>query len=166
MNRLDNLPNDIMKIINRKVQDLHIIERRVERKRNRANNRLLKKKKDIRIKFMILVLKYYGKIPDEYFYWICQKAIYERIESNISKKEEILNNFQQSRFGKLYLCICFTRRYDIKRDALIPDYYKEDEDTDEEEYEDEDEDEDTDEDTDEEEYEDEEYEDEEYETDL
>ena len=32
MNYLDLLPNDIMKITNRKVQDLHIIERRKERK--------------------------------------------------------------------------------------------------------------------------------------
>ena len=35
MNYLDLLPNDITKIINRKVQDLHIIERRKERKENR-----------------------------------------------------------------------------------------------------------------------------------
>jgi len=37
---LDLLPNDIMKIINRKVEDLHIIERRKERKQNRKINRL------------------------------------------------------------------------------------------------------------------------------
>ena len=39
MNYLDLLPNDITKIINRKVQDLHIIERRKERKENRKINR-------------------------------------------------------------------------------------------------------------------------------
>ena len=39
MNYLDLLPNDITKIINRKVQDLHIIERRKERKENRKMNR-------------------------------------------------------------------------------------------------------------------------------
>jgi hypothetical protein len=44
MNYLDLLPNDITKIINRKVQDLHIIERRKERKENRKMNREQKQK--------------------------------------------------------------------------------------------------------------------------
>ena len=44
MNYLDVLPNDITKIINRKVQDLHIIERRKERKENRKINREQKQK--------------------------------------------------------------------------------------------------------------------------
>ena len=35
MNYLELLPNDVMKIINRKVQDAHIIKRRIERKQNR-----------------------------------------------------------------------------------------------------------------------------------
>ena len=35
MNYLDLLPEDVTKIINRKAQDLHIIERRKERKENR-----------------------------------------------------------------------------------------------------------------------------------
>ena len=32
MNYLDLLPDDVMKIINRKVQDLQIIKRKIERK--------------------------------------------------------------------------------------------------------------------------------------
>ena len=39
MNYLDLLPNDITKVINRKVQDLHIIERRAAQKENRKMNR-------------------------------------------------------------------------------------------------------------------------------
>ena len=35
MNYLDLLPNDVMKIINRKVEDLRIISRRNERNKNR-----------------------------------------------------------------------------------------------------------------------------------
>ena len=46
MNYLDLLPNDITKIINRKVQDLHIIDRRKERKENRKMNRERKQKAD------------------------------------------------------------------------------------------------------------------------
>ncbi len=44
MNYLDLLPTDLTKIINRKVQDLHIIERRKERKENRKMNREQKRK--------------------------------------------------------------------------------------------------------------------------
>ena len=44
MNYLDLLPNDIIKIINRKVQDLQIIQRRKERKENRKINREQKRK--------------------------------------------------------------------------------------------------------------------------
>ena len=50
MNYLDLLPEDVIKIINRKVQDLHIIERRKERKENRKMNREKKQKaKKIRV---------------------------------------------------------------------------------------------------------------------
>jgi hypothetical protein len=38
MNYLDLLPNDVMKIINRKVEDLRIISRRNERNKNREIN--------------------------------------------------------------------------------------------------------------------------------
>ena len=44
MNDLDLLPTDITKIINKKVQDLRIIERRGERKENRKMNREQKRK--------------------------------------------------------------------------------------------------------------------------
>jgi hypothetical protein len=44
MNYLDLLPNDVIKIINRKVQDLHIIERKIERKENRKMNTEQKRK--------------------------------------------------------------------------------------------------------------------------
>jgi hypothetical protein len=44
MNHLDLLPNDITKIIDRKVQDLHIIQRRKERKKIEKLNREQKQK--------------------------------------------------------------------------------------------------------------------------
>ena len=44
MNFLDLLPDDITKIKNRKVQDLHIIKRRKERKENKKMNREQKRK--------------------------------------------------------------------------------------------------------------------------
>jgi len=62
MNYLDLLPCDVIKIINRKVQDLHIIERRKERKENRKINREQKQKqieKDIFIKICKIISKLY-----------------------------------------------------------------------------------------------------------
>ena len=39
MNYLDNLPDDVKKIINREVQNAHIAKRRIERKQNKKMNR-------------------------------------------------------------------------------------------------------------------------------
>ena len=39
MNYLDLLPDNVLNIMNRKVKKLHIIERRIERKRNKKINR-------------------------------------------------------------------------------------------------------------------------------
>ena len=62
MNYLDLLPDDVMKIINRKAQDLHIIERRKERKENRKMNREQEQKANRRSyiynKYVILYQKY------------------------------------------------------------------------------------------------------------
>jgi len=65
MNWLDILPQDIKKIIDKKVQDIHIKERRIERKKNRAENRLLKHKADVREKFVRLVEELYNYNYDE-----------------------------------------------------------------------------------------------------
>ena len=58
MNYLDILPNDVMKIINRKVQDAQIIERRTERKENkriqREKKQIADNKKRIYSKFVYL----------------------------------------------------------------------------------------------------------------
>ena len=72
MNYLDLLPNDITKIINRKVQDLHIIERRKERKENRKINREQKRKanrkKIIYEKYVNLYKNYVRNKKWEYCY--------------------------------------------------------------------------------------------------
>ena len=62
MNYLDILPNDVMKIINRKVQDAQIIKRRIERKENkriqREKNKIADNKKLIYSKFVCLYQKH------------------------------------------------------------------------------------------------------------
>ena len=70
MNYLDILPDDVTKIINRKVQDLHIIERRKERKENRNINReqkrKAKRKRYIYEKYVTLYEKYIKNQKWEY----------------------------------------------------------------------------------------------------
>ena len=59
MNYLNLLPDDEMKIINRKVQDLQIIKRRTENKRiQRERKRIAENKKRIHIKFAWLYQKH------------------------------------------------------------------------------------------------------------
>jgi flagellar biosynthesis component FlhA len=67
MNYLDLLPDDVLNIINRKVQEGHITERRIERKRNRKINREQKRVAD-RMRNMgdKFVLLYQEHLKDKY----------------------------------------------------------------------------------------------------
>ena len=67
MNYLDLLPDDVLNIINRKVQGGHITERRIERKRNRKINREQKRVAD-RMRNMgeKFVLLYQEHLKDKY----------------------------------------------------------------------------------------------------
>ena len=62
MNYLNLLPDDVMKIINKKIQDLQIIKRRTERKEikriQRAKKRIADNKKRIYNKFAWLYQKH------------------------------------------------------------------------------------------------------------
>ena len=92
MNYLDLLPNDVMKIINRKVQDAHIIKRRIERKQNRKINREQKRigehKRYLYEQFARLYNKYiidkknkeYSKRVDEQYEYI------QRLYNDIRRK--------------------------------------------------------------------------------
>jgi hypothetical protein len=72
MNFLDLLPNDIIKIINRKVEDLHIIERRKERKENRKMNREQKRKaKRRRYIYEKYVTLYHNYIKNQKWEYCC-----------------------------------------------------------------------------------------------
>jgi hypothetical protein len=90
MNRLDNLPEDIKKKINRKVQDLHIKERRIERKQNRANNRLLKYKKDVREKLIKLVMEHYKNKTNDVLFNILRERFGEHAHKKLSIKYGVL----------------------------------------------------------------------------
>ena len=70
MNYLDVLPDDVMKIINRKVHDLHIKHRKIERKENKMKmieqKRITDNKKRIYNKFVRLYENYVRNQKWEY----------------------------------------------------------------------------------------------------
>ena len=74
MNYLDLLPDDIMKIINRKVQDLQIKQRKIERKENKRIQREKKQKADNKRKVYIKFVQLYK--THEYL-----KEIKERVKT-------------------------------------------------------------------------------------
>ena len=92
MNYLDLLPNDVMKIINREVQNTHIIKRRTERKQNRKMNRdqkrIAERKRHLYEQFARLYNKYivyqqnkeYSQRVDEQYEYI------QRLHKDICKK--------------------------------------------------------------------------------
>ena len=102
MNYLDALPNDIMKIINREVQNAHIIKRRIERKQNRKMNREKKKeaerKRNIFEQFARLYNKYIEEQQDkEYSQKIDNHYEHtQRLYNDVLKKygESVLNIVQ------------------------------------------------------------------------
>ena len=65
MNYLDTLPDDIIKTINRKVQDAHIIKRRIERKQNRKMNRDQKEKAERKRNIFEQFARLYNKYIEE-----------------------------------------------------------------------------------------------------
>ena len=90
MNHLDFLPDDVKRIINRKVQDLHIIERRIKRKENRKRNRELEeiadRKRDISKKYkrLYLIMKTHNQY--KYCYKLCD-MIKEKYGNNLLHTE-------------------------------------------------------------------------------
>ena len=70
MNYLDLLPNDVLKIVNRKVEDLRTTSRRKERKENKKINREQKRiadyKRSIYKKYVSLYMKHIIKKQSEY----------------------------------------------------------------------------------------------------
>jgi len=93
MNYLDILPNDIMKIINKKVENLHIIERRKQRKINRKINKeqrkIAEKKRNIYNKYVILFEKYnkYNENKKN------QDKLNKQSEYTMNLRNEIINKF-------------------------------------------------------------------------
>ena len=124
MNYLELLPNDVMKIINRKVEDLRIISRRNERNKNREINIQQKinadRKRRISNKYALLYHLY--KIDKQYEY--CNKlneAIKKELGDYYLKTDICIENNDQYiivyfiKLGELFRIIV----YDLDTEAEI-----------------------------------------------
>ena len=90
MNYLDLLPDDVKRIIDRKLKEAYIIERRIKRKENRKRNRELKeiadRKRDISKKYkrLYLIMKTHNQY--KYCYKLCDE-IKEKYGNNLLQTE-------------------------------------------------------------------------------
>ena len=107
MNRLENLPVDIKKIINRKVEDIHIVERRIERKKNRGENRLMKHKKEVKTKFIELVLTYFREKSNDIFFNLVEEKISKEIVNKCHRNGVVCMELM----SKYTLSTVFTKKY-------------------------------------------------------
>ena len=88
MNYLDTLPNDIMKIINREVQNAHIIKRRIERKQNRKMNRDQKEKAERKRNIFEQFARLYNKYIEEQQ----DKEYSQKIDSHYEHTQRLYND--------------------------------------------------------------------------
>ncbi len=95
MNRLDNLPDDILKIINRKVQELYMKEKREKKKKNKVENILLKHKKNIRERFAKIIKKVMEK--KHYQVIILSEEYIQGVKNNLYNISSILNHISPLR---------------------------------------------------------------------
>ena len=88
MNYLDALPNDIMKIINREVQNAHIIKRRIERKQNRKMNR--EKKEEAERKRYIY--EQFARLYNKYIEEQQDKEYSQKIDNHYEHTQRLYND--------------------------------------------------------------------------
>jgi len=100
MNYLDALPNDIMKIINREVQNAHIIKRRIERKQNRKMNR--EKKEEAERKRYIY--EQFARLYNKYIEEQQDKEYSQKIDNHYEHTQRLYNDVLK-RYGESVLNI-------------------------------------------------------------
>ena len=112
MNYLDILPNDVMKIINRKVQDAQIIKRRIERKENK---RIQREKKQIADNKKRIYAKF------GYLYQIHLFLEHLKEEKRLKKLEEIEEEKYKEKIKEQheYLQDLMKRMYDTSTDHIL-----------------------------------------------
>ena len=81
MNYLDLLPNDVMKIIDREIQNSNIIKRRIERKQNKKMNRDQKRIAERRI----YLYEQFARLYNKYIVYQQTKNTHKELTINILK---------------------------------------------------------------------------------
>ena len=98
MNYLDLLPNDVMKIIDREIQNINIVKRRIEikkiKKMNRDQKRIAEHKIDLYKKFAILYNKY--------IVYQQNKKYSQRVDDHYEHTQKLFNDILK-RYGELLL---------------------------------------------------------------
>ena len=91
MNYLELLPDDVMKIINRKVQDAHIIKRRIERKQNRRMNRDQKRIAEHKRHLYEQIARLYNK----YIEYQQNKEYSQRVDEHYEFTQRLYKNIRE-----------------------------------------------------------------------
>ncbi len=98
MNYLDILPNDVMKIINREIQNAHIIKRRIERKQNRNMNREQKRIADHK-KYLY---EHFARLYHKYIVYQQNKEYSKRVDDHYTVTQRIYKEIRK-RYGVMLL---------------------------------------------------------------
>ncbi len=118
MNYLDLLPNDVMKIINREIQNAHIIKRRIERKQERNMNREQKRKAG-RKRY---IYEHFARLYNKYTYVQEYKEYSKRVDDHYIVTQRI-HNIIREKYGTMLLhseeCIGGDEPYILATYALM-----------------------------------------------
>ena len=98
MNYLDLLPNDVMKIINREVQNAHIIKIRTEKKQNRKMNRdqkrIAERKRHLYEQF--------ARLYNKYIVYQQNKEYSQRVDTHYEHTRRLYKNIRE-KYGTMLL---------------------------------------------------------------
>ncbi len=98
MNYLELLPNDVMKIINRKVLDAHIIKRRIERKQNRIMNRDQKRIAEHKRN----LYEQFARLYNEYIVYQQNKEYSQRVDDHYKFNQRLYKDLRE-KYGTMLL---------------------------------------------------------------
>jgi hypothetical protein len=98
MNYLDLLPNDVMKIINREIQNAHIIKRRIERKQNRIMNREQKKTADRKRH----LYEQFARLYNKYIVYQQNKEYSKRVDDHYKITQRLYKEIRE-KYGTMLL---------------------------------------------------------------
>ena len=98
MNYLDLLPNDVMKIIDREIQNTNIVKRRIERKQNNNKNRDQKRIAENKI----YLYEQFARLYNNYIVYQQSKKYSLRVEEHYKITQGLLKEIRE-KYGMMLL---------------------------------------------------------------